>query len=291
MLPEGQGHGSGALRRVFHQRKAVPPFGLVPQRVQHRLVAAHLQIPAEEHPAKPHGGVPPVDRQNAPRQQLPPGVPAADMVALMGQNAGALHPRKARADINAGAEETQDKGRGDLRALPHFTAGPYRLGHPAFEPHHPRRAPKEHRQGPQQPCCRGRHQSDLPGRGRVCNTRHNRTLHGGGRRQGRRCGRSRSHDRGHRRQGRHRTIHAAGGLRQIIKPRQVENAQKAPQTYRAHQPDPHRKPQHTAVLPGNPEPCHRQPDQDHHRHHRQGHKGHRQKPGKNSCQQLHIHPS
>ena len=151
MFPKGQGHGSGTLRRVFHQRKAVPPFGLVPQRVQHRLVAAHLQIPAKEHPAKPHGGIPPVDRHNAPRQQLPPGVPAADMVALMGQNAGALHPRKARTDIDAGAEETQDKGRGDLRALPHFTAGPYRLGHPAFEPHHPHCAPKEHRQGPQQP--------------------------------------------------------------------------------------------------------------------------------------------
>ena len=296
MLSEGQGRRNGPGRGVCHQGEAVSPLHLVPQGGEHRLVAAHLHVPAEEHPAKPHCRVPPVHRQDAPGQELPPGVPAADVVALMDQDAGALRAGKMGRDVDPGPEKAQDKGGGHRVGLPHLAAAPHRPGQAAPQAHQADNPYRQHRQKPQQPHHRGRPQQQFPlGEARSLRQGGQGVFHragntGGYQDRGVRRRAGRGHGRRHRRQGcHHAAVHGAGGLRQVIEPRQVENTQKPPEAHRTEEPEPHHQPQGIAVLPGCPGEG--QPHRQHHPHHRQGHEGHGEEPGKNRRQKFHAYPS
>ena len=82
------------------------------------FIAGQFYVPAEQHISGPNERMKPIDTYHGKSQQLPPGVPPAQMGTFMGQNQGNLIFGKTRGQIDSGPEQSQDTGRRNIVAHP-----------------------------------------------------------------------------------------------------------------------------------------------------------------------------
>ena len=150
-LPEGQGRSrqdAPAGGQGQQGGGVVRPHPL-PQLFHHRLVAAHLHVPAHQQEGRPHQGVEPVDAQNPVGQQLHQVVQAADVVPLVEEDVPPLPLRQGGGQVDLRPQHPQHKGGGDVVGQidvslqgdrPHQAAAQSHQGEGAVSPHpqHPR---------------------------------------------------------------------------------------------------------------------------------------------------------
>ena len=287
ILAKGQGRcrRKPPLHGKVHQGPSVARLGPVSQRVQHRLVAAHLHIPATQGIAQPHRRVPPIHRQQQIGQRLDQIVPAAEMHALVAEHVGPLVVVQMEGDIDGGPHKPQHKGGGGMVAFIKIPLPQHGGGHlpaqPEIGPHAIR---QQHRQ-PHQPDYRPDAQGQRPaGQQRL------RVRRSGKPRLHRRVPVRRHVPRGPRRPaGRAPIRHRAAGLRHGPQRTQIEHTPNPGKRHRAGQPEPDHRPKIVPISLGCPP---QQPPRRQHRpHHRQGGKAHGQQPGKHGKKQPHLHPS
>ena len=115
-LSEGQGHTGDppATGGEAQQRGGVVRPDLFAQRMDHRLIAAHLHILSGQEERRPDQGIEPVDAQRREGQDLYDVVASADMVLLMPDDIGLLPPAQCGGKIDPGAEEAHHEGGGDV---------------------------------------------------------------------------------------------------------------------------------------------------------------------------------
>ena len=247
-LPEGQGAGTGetSAHGEGEQGLAVGPAAAAP--AQHRLVAAHLHVPAHPGEGQPDQGVEPVEAEDQIAQQLHQMVPPGQVEALVGQHTGQALPLQPVGEIDPGPQEAQQKRGAHQLRLPDVCfqthGGPQTAAQAEVAPD----APEQHGRRAREPEQRPQIEPDLHrvgaglGVGGGQDPVHRRAElrdrqgHGGLGCQADVCGDVLQ------------AVHRAGGPGGGRKRRQVEDAEHAAPAHRAQQPEARRRPEPVGIL-------------------------------------------